>query len=220
MVDHHIQRQILRLVGAHEQARFTDIRPEGLENNAFQYHLKQLLHAKLITKNDDGSYSLTGKGTGEFISSHLASEQRLAQAHAIFLLAVQSGEKWLLATRKVQPQLGLTGFLHGEPVWEEPLLEAARKRLLAKSGLEADFTIKGSGYITITKEGDYSSFVHATLLHATATRGELDASFSHNTLSWFERQHLHEVALIPSMQDLFEILDGTASPFFDLRYEM
>jgi hypothetical protein len=34
----------------------------------------------------------------------------------LFILAVQRGEQWLLATRNVQPQLGLTGFLHGEPV--------------------------------------------------------------------------------------------------------
>lgn len=37
MTEHNVQRQILRLLGQYEHARFTDIKPPELENNAFQY---------------------------------------------------------------------------------------------------------------------------------------------------------------------------------------
>ncbi|MCA9318231.1 hypothetical protein KDA06_01160 [Candidatus Saccharibacteria bacterium] len=84
MIEHHIQRQILRLLGTHEQARFTDIRPEGLENNAFQYHLRQLVAWGLVSKNTDGTYTLTSKGTGEFITSHLHPKDYAIQAHAFY----------------------------------------------------------------------------------------------------------------------------------------
>lgn len=220
MVEHHIQRQILRLIGTHDKARFTDIRPEGLENNAFQYHLKQLIATKLIAKNTDGTYALTSKGTGEFITSHLGNEENVMQAHDIFLLAIKDGDKRLLATRKVQPQLGLTGFLHGEPSWEKPLLQSAQERLLAKAGLSADLEVVGSGYITITKDGAYSSFVHATLITGKNVQGSFQPDLSFNTLVWYAPEELDNLDLIPSMSDLIAVLDGNASPFFDLRYEL
>lgn len=220
MIEHHVQREILRLLGASERARFSDIRPPELENNAFQYHLKQLMAAKLIAKKSDGSYALTSKGTGEYITSHLTAGEYATQGHDIFLLVVRDSYRWLLATRQVQPQFGQTGFLHGEPTWDKPLLEAAKERLLTKSGLEADFSVRGSGYITITIDSSYSSFVHATLLYADGISGTFSPENSHNKLGWYTFEEMQSLQLIPSVRPLIEIIqDSVTSPFFDLHYD-
>lgn len=218
MVEHHIQRQILRLLGTKEKARFTDIRPDELENNAFQYHLKQLISAGLVVKNPDGTYDLTAKGTGEYITSHLTQVELATQAHAIFLLAVQRGEEWLLATRKVKPQKGLTGFLHGEPSWDEDLQTSAQKRLLDRTGLAANFEVRGAGYIRQLENDTYSSFVHATLLYAKDPEGTLSPTHSYNDIAWHGPAEIASLELIPSMEYLWKVLEGSEPPFFDLTY--
>ncbi|MBP9852690.1 MAG: hypothetical protein QG629_760 [Patescibacteria group bacterium] len=220
MIEHHIQRQIIRLLGATSHARFTDIKPNGLANNAFQYHLKQLMSEGIVGKHSDGTYELTPKGTGEYITSHLTPTEAAAQAHAIFLLAIQDGDKWLLVTRNVKPQQGLAGFLHGEPVWNLSLQESARQRLESKTGLRATFEVRGSGYIRMISNGAYSSFVHATLLHAYTFEGVFDPSLSFNTLAWHTRENLEQQNLIPSMPHLWNILNDKAEPFFDLTFDV
>ena len=220
MISHHVQRQILRLLGRHEQARFTDIKPPKLENNAFQYHLHQLQAAKLVQKNEDGTYELTPDGKQEFIISHLSKTELHEQAHAIFLCALQNGDTWLVATRKVQPEIGLTGFIHGEPIGTEPIVNTAKRRFYDKTGLAADFTVKGAGYIRIFKDGNLSSFVHATLLFADSYSGNLKDE-SHSAVNqWVDKEELKEMDVIPSMPLLFSVLGGTAPPFFDATYEI
>ena len=218
MIEHTVQRQILRLLGHYERARFTDIKPPELENNAFQYHLKQLIAAKLIQKNSDGTYEMTPGGKQEFIVSHLSKSETHQQAHAIFLCALRDSDKWLVARRKVQPEIGLTGFIHSDPVADESLVAIAAKRFKDKTGLDTSFTIKGSGYIRIFKDGDLSSFVHATLLYADAHSGDLELEYHTSSHAWMTRQELNQVSLIPSMPLLLDILDDKAPPFFDETY--
>jgi predicted transcriptional regulator len=220
MIEHNVQRQILRFLGHHERARFTDIKPPELENNAFQYHLKQLIAAKLIRKNEDGTYEITPEGKQEFIVSHLSRTELHEQAHAIFLCALRDGDKWLVARRKVQPELGLTGFIHGEAVAGEPLLDTATRRFHDKTGLTAVFDVKGAGYIRIFKAGELSSFVHATLLYADSYSGELATEYHTSSHAWMTRGELEKIPLISSMPLLFNILESKASPFFDEMYEI
>ena len=220
MIEHNIQRQILRLLGHYECARFSDIKPPELENNAFQYHLKQLMAAKLIRKNTDGTYEITTEGKQEFIVSHLSKTELHEQAHAIFLCALKDGDKWLVARRKVQPEIGLTGFIHSEPIAEEPLLVTASKRFRDKTDLSANFTVKGAGYIRIFKDDELSSFVHATLLYADSYSGELKPEYHTSSHAWMNPAELQDALLIPSMPHLFDVLAEKAPPFFDITYKI
>ena len=220
MIEHHVQRQILRLLGRFEKARFTDIKPVELQNNAFQYHLKQLIAARLIQKNADGTYEITAIGKQEYIISHLDKTELHQQAHAIFLCALRDGNKWLLAKRKVQPEIGLTGFIHGEPEAHEPLLVTAKRRFFDKTGLTVDFTVAASGYIRIYEGEQLSSFVHATLLTADSYTGTLQTEYYTSSHVWAERKTTEQLPVIPSMSLLFDILEGVSPPFFDATYTM
>lgn len=220
MIEHNVQRQILRLLGRYEHARFTDIKPPELENNAFQYHLRQLIAAKLVRKNTDGTYEITPEGKQEFIVSHLSKTELHEQAHAIFLCALQDDDKWLVARRKVQPEMGLTGFIHGEALIHEPLLMTAAQRFRDKTSLTASFTIKGAGYIRIFKNGELSSFVHATLLYADSYSGTLETEYHTSSHAWMTLKALKKAPLIPSMPLLLNVLEGKAEPFFDVTYEL
>ncbi len=220
MIEHHIQKQILRKLGAQTNARFSDIKPSEIENNAFQYHLKQLIAAKIIYKSADGTYELTNKGIGEYVNSHLGPNELATQTHAIFLLAVKNNEQWLLSTRAIKPQQGLTGFLHGEPMWDEAVEDTAARRLHVKTGLTARFQPVGSGYIHITQKSEYSSFVDATLLYADRVTGKEKFDKSYSTFGWYSKDQASHLDLIPSMPYLWDVIEGKASPFFDLHFEL
>lgn len=92
--------------------------------------------------------------------------------------------------------------------------------MLDKTGLEATFTTKGSGYITINKGDEYASLVHTTLLYSSDVQGELQPQSSYTSLEWYRRSEIVSLSLIPSMEDLFQVIDGIAAPFFDLGYKL
>lgn len=58
MINHPIQKHIVRHLMTHPRARFTELKPKNLDNNIFTYHLHQLMTEKLVIKNEDGFYEL------------------------------------------------------------------------------------------------------------------------------------------------------------------
>ena len=62
MLDHHIQKSIVYDLAFAESLRFSDLKPDDMENKAFTYHLKKVMKSGLVEKLEDGHYSLTMKG--------------------------------------------------------------------------------------------------------------------------------------------------------------
>lgn len=213
---HFIQRNIIDVLSSMESAHYADLKPEELDGNQFTYHLKQLITDKLIVKNNDGTYSLTQNGRTYLVHRY---EDLSKSAHTIYLLRIHSGDKLLLRTRKVQPQLGMTGFIHGEPSADDTLEESVTRRLKSKTNLDAIRVLSiGSGLIKILRNGEVSSFSHAIIVDVSV-RDFLDLltedETGHNIL--IENDSLNSIDnLIPSTQFLLEYSGG----WFDISYDI
>lgn len=61
-VEHYLQRIILRDLAAGKDISYAALKPTGITNSLFNYHLRQLSSAGLVGKNSSG-YGLTPAGT-------------------------------------------------------------------------------------------------------------------------------------------------------------
>lgn len=200
-----------------EMKRYSDLKPAELDGNVFGYHLKALLIEKYVSKSEQGEYALTQKGKDYVVHRF---ENPLLQAHSIFLIALSRGDKWLLRERSVQPLIGMAGFIHGEPVPGEPIINTAIRRLREKTGLQADLRMHSSGLISITRDGVLESYSHAVVLV-----GQTDSDLSitkdatgHNF--WIPSSRLDMETVLPSCVDIITGINKHSSTPFDLHYNL
>lgn len=175
MLDHHIQKNIVYNLALTESARFSDLKPDTVENKLFDYHLKKVMAEGLVAKNDIGEYTLTPKGrrVGKDAIKH--SDQLIDRAYSVLFLAIRrkSDGAWLLCKRKTHPLLGKIGFMNAQPSLAELVEVTAHYEALKKTSLDCTFTVRGSGYLRMYDEDNLESFTHFTLLESTDAEGEL-----------------------------------------------
>jgi hypothetical protein len=214
---HHIQRSTLDRLATAQTLRYGELKPQSLDGNVFGYHLKALLRDKYIIRLGTGDYSLTQKGKDYIVHRY---ENPLLQAHSIFLIALRRGDEWLMRERLVQPLIGMTGFIHGEPLAGETAVETAMQRLTEKTGIVAELRVHSSGLIRIADGDNMESFSHALVLI-----GETDAELqiTEDTTGrnfWLPTSALRGGSVLPSSADIADrIITGDTSPF-DLSYTL
>lgn len=217
---HHLQRDILDQLAYAEKLRYADLNTHKLDGNVFTYHLKRLIADNLVQQNTDTSYSLTPTGKTYIVHRYENQDQ---QAHSIFLVIIRHEDKLLLRKRRVQPMLDYSGFVHGEPVINEPLEQTIVQRTLHKTGIHVhDISVRSSGLIQITDDDtSYSSFSHAIIASATAPDLSLPIKqddTGHNY--WVDQSAISTVDhLLPSCLDLLAHLEGQSS-WFHLSYHL
>lgn len=148
---HHIQKAILDTLATAECCRYGELKPKELDGNTFGYHLKLVMREGLVAKQTDGTYCLTAKGRDMIVHRY---EDPARSAHSIFLIVLKKGDQYLVLRRLVQPLLGMSGFVHGEPMPDEQVAVTAERRLLQKTGIAATLTTKASGTIAIHKNNE------------------------------------------------------------------
>jgi hypothetical protein len=175
MLDHYIQKDIVYNLALTESARFTDLKPDTIENKLFDYHLKKVIAEGLVAKNEAGEYTLTPKGRRVGKDAIKKSDHLIDRAYSVLFLAIcrKSDGAWLLCKRKSHPLLGKVGFMNAQPSFTEYVEVTAHYEALKKTGLDCEFTVRGSGYLRIYEKDNLESFTHFTLLECVDAQGDL-----------------------------------------------
>lgn len=216
---HHYQRHIIDTLAKAESCRYGELKPAELEGNIFSYHLKQLLAQKYIERTLSGDYALTQLGKSYVIHRY---ENKTTQAHSIFLIVVRVGDKWLLRERLVQPLLGYTGFIHGEPRYDEDVIETARNRLKKKTGIDCNLQVHASGLIKIFHENELQSHSHAILLSGEARSAQstyLIPSDETGRNLLVDDSAMTSLKLLPSCYDIISTINNSQS-WFEYTYKL
>ena len=222
MLDHHIQKSIVYDLAFAESLRFSELKPDDLENKAFTYHLKKVIPAGLVVKQDDGTYALTMKGR-RIGKGALKKESRLLdRAYSILLLAVRNidTDEWLLYKRQTQPLLGLTGFMQAQPVAEVDARRTAQQTCLEQTGIEAEFAVQGHGYFRVYRKGELESFIHFTLLLATQPSGQLLQTAESAGYSWQRTPNFESPDMLPNMRTLHKMCRDSPGSFVEETFEL
>lgn len=203
---HHIQKAILYSLSFSDAVRFSDLKPDTLENKLFDYHLKQLMRDKLVTKTDDGKYKLTTEGRLLGRNVYTASFQDAETARSVLILAVkhQETKQWLYYKRKTHPLKDQYGFLHCTPEKQTSIFETSASTI-KKLGLRGDFELLGGGFLRgKNQEGTVESFTNFTLLFSKNTTGILEQTDERADYFWVDHLDPHAPRLIQNMPMLIE----------------
>ena len=217
---HQLQQHILSLLIRHDAQRYAELKPSDVEGNLFMYHLRAVMKAGWVAKRADGQYELTPEGLRYVDALSLKTLTPRAQPRLVTLLVAQNAAgEYLLLRRKRQPLLGMFGFPYGKVHLGESIAEAAARELREKTGLTAELTHRGDGYVTIYQadEAVSQSFFH--LFVATGIHGRLINSPDGDV--FWDIPKLDDPTLMPSVLDLIDLLETSSERFFtELTYHL
>lgn len=143
-----IKKEILTILLKSEKLRYGDIHPEGVDNDLFNYHLQHLVKQGLVDKKAK-EYSLTSMGK-YYISeqkpiSPSGKEVDRFKLNVLTIVLRSQGNdlEVLMQMRKRHPFYGSKSVMGGTIQKGELVIEAAKRKLLVETGLEADFKLCG-----------------------------------------------------------------------------
>ena len=220
MLNHHIQKGIIYRLALESPLRFSDLKPDELDNKLFNYHLKIVIRSDLVTKNSEGLYVLTSEG--KTLGVHVYSEVSdvFKRARSIILLAVRSNDEWLMYQRNNEPLKGLIGFMHCEPEAGIKLEDRAATYLSETCSLKATFHIVGSGVTSTFKGNKIESYVNFTVLLADNSEGIISANDTYASYFWAKESDLSDLNLLPNMKDILSALGSNKIFFIDKSYNL
>jgi ADP-ribose pyrophosphatase YjhB (NUDIX family) len=140
-----IQVKILTKFITSEGLRYSEAKPEDVDNDLYKYHLKFLVTKGYIEKIGE-SYKLTeqGKLFGHKVNPYgqLQSEFRIAVI-CILIIREDGKQKILLQTRLKHPSYGEMGTVSGKIKQGEKIIDCAKRKFKEETGLDADFKYIG-----------------------------------------------------------------------------
>ncbi|HSX14919.1 MAG TPA: NUDIX domain-containing protein [Candidatus Saccharimonadales bacterium] len=217
---HKLQEHILSVLIMHPTVRYSELKPKDVESNLFMYHLKQLSDQGLVAKVT-GGYSLTAAGKVYADRLSLKTFQPRLQPRIVTLIMLKNDQgQYLLYRRLRQPLINMVGFPYGKVHVGEAVLEAATRELKEKTGLAAELSHRGDGYITMSQNGENVSQVlfHA-FLGANAS-GTLIKKSKVGEAFWADPKEVPGWELMPSVLDLIEAAGSTGRFFCELNYQL
>ncbi len=222
MLDHHIQKTIVYTLAFSEGMRFGELKPDHLENKAFDYHLKKVILAGYVTKNKEGTYSLTSEGKRVGKGALKKQSRLIDRAYSTLLLAIRrpADGAWLLVRRKSQPLLGLTGFMNASPIASEDTVQTATNICREQTGLTGTFVVHGHGYFRIYRAGSLESFIHFTLLLCTDIQGALVQNSELAEYYWDTDPDFSAPDMLPNMQTLRKMSEAPSGYFVEETFDI
>jgi ADP-ribose pyrophosphatase YjhB (NUDIX family) len=220
-LSHHIQRQIIMRLRQDGEQPYQALKPDGVEGNAFNYHLRSLKKAGFLD-SDGEKYSLTPKGflVSDGFSSPVARLMMRPYAH--MGIVVTSGDKIMVYRATRQPLNGIYVFPTGKMRYGDDL-KTSLARELERRGItdnyHGEFLCQTN--VLYTKQGDVVTHRPGVLWHVEYT-GELTSTTTENGISeWYP---IAEVATLqpisPEVTEALERIHSKSHDPIELKWEI
>jgi len=166
LLDHHLQKNIIRKLLDQNGLKFSELKPKNIESNLFMYHMGRLKKLGLVEKKDS-MYRLTALGKQYVDRVNLDTIEFRIQPKVITLLALKrSNGQWLLIERKHQPFLNAKGFPSGKVHYSERLEDAAKREMLEKANITGvELALKGNVSLRFIKDGEVVNHILAYVFY-------------------------------------------------------
>lgn len=217
VVEHHIQREILRRLSLHKNLRFSTLKPDGMESNIFMYHLHQLLKTGFVDKRD-GGYQLGLQGlryADNIVSSDKFTPARYPKPLSVIMLTNPKGEL-LMVCRHKQPYIDMYMFLSGKQHFGEDPLPHAKRELYEKTGLKGvDLIRRGVGDFRMrNSDGEVITHVTAHIYSGEYNGPSILSPQSYYSFSWFLPEQVKSLPLMPGTFELYELMNKHTNELF------
>ncbi len=150
---HWIQRHILKELAFSDTKRYSELKPDGVEGNLFQYHGRDLEKQGLIVRNGEG-YALTPKGS-RFVAdlSQTKAMNRKTPPRVVVMVTAKRDDEYLLFRWRRHPYRNQISLPFGRQFAGQSALEVAAGQLRDKTGYQADLSYLG--LVSLSSETDH-----------------------------------------------------------------
>lgn len=207
-----IQNHILSRLKNARSLRYSDMQPEGVPNDLYNYHLQFLVKKGYVEREDDG-YRLSALGV-----KHVADpvpEPTANQITSLFKMnvitivsRVLDGELQILnQVRKSNPSYGKVGVMGGVVLKGERTEDAAARKLKSETGLDARFRVVGMERRMLYTDDGLFSDVLFPIVYADSHSGKLvDTDFGENKWVGIDEAIENESAEFDSIEGIRIVL--------------
>lgn len=137
---HPVQGKILKVLLFQPFAKFSELNPDKIPSDHFNFHLQALIEASLLEKKDS-QYFLTPRGkefANRFDTEKIIIEKQAKLTLGVMPMKKNEGKKYYLIHQRLkQPYFGYYGSVNGKIRWGEKVFEAAKRELFEETGLTA-----------------------------------------------------------------------------------
>ncbi len=208
-----IQNHILSKLKNARTLRYSDMQPEDIPNDLFNYHLQFLVKKGYVARTADG-YALAEAGVKHVADPDIATEEeKIASTFKINVITIVSRMNkgaWeiLNQVRKSHPSFGKVGVMGGIVRKGEALEAAAKRKLKAETGLDAHFRIVGIERRMMYRGDALFSDVVFPIAYADSYGGELeeDTEYGHNIWVGLDEAIKNESAPFDSIRKNADVL--------------
>jgi hypothetical protein len=207
------QNHILSKLKNADSLRYTDLKPEKVPNDLFNYHLQSLVKKGLVARFDDG-YSLSASGIKHVADPYPANDAitSLFKINVITIVSrkTKNGIEILSQRRTSNPSYGKIGVPGGVVLKGELTEPAAARKLKTETGLDAEFTLLGCERRIMYMNGEIFSDILFPIAYTDAYAGELipDTVFGHNMWVPIDEAIENESAEFDSIVKIKETLEA------------
>ena len=191
------RKEIFSLFSENSKLKFNQIEKSvKIRSNMVSYHLDQMRKEGLIQKEGD-FYSLTTEAEKYIpILTNIIEDKH--SPLPVILVALINNNKILLIKRNKRPYQNYWSMIGGKIKLEESFEEAAKRHILEKTGIDAEFEKFCSIFHEHVKKDD--SIQHSFILNFVKMKTD-EEKFKlspHGKLKWFSLDQLNEDEIIPS----------------------
>lgn len=166
---HWIERHLLKQLSFSDSRRYTELKPDGVEGNLFQYHARLLEKRGLISRTEDG-YALTSAGkifVADLSQTKLMHPRKLPRAVVMIVCINAEGQHLLFRWRR-QPYRGLVSLPFGRLLYDQSPTTMAAEQLLLKTGYQAQLDFIGQADIISGQYNQVADHLSASVFVATS----------------------------------------------------
>lgn len=220
-LSHHIQRQAIMQLRQNGEQSYQDLKPDGVEGNAFNYHLRSLKKGGFI-ENTAEKYTLTPKGflVSDGFSSPVARLMMRPYAH--MGTVVTSGNKIMLYRATRQPLKDVYVFPTGKMRYGDSL-QTSLARELDRRGIVADYEGRFlcQTNVLYTKNNEVVTHRPGVLWHVEYS-GDLESVKTQNGVSeWFDISAVSALKpLSPEITEALHRIQSDTHDPIDLKWEI
>jgi len=215
IVEHFIQKDILRTLSRKGSLPFSALKPPAINNNVFAYHLKALVNANLVIQNNT-KYSLTAEGV-KYVSRVTRTNLDIQPQPKVFCFLIIENEngEFLLHKRHDQPFLGKYTFPGGALFFGEGLSDLVQRQLLEKTGFMLEMEHKGIANLRLGETDIVTSHTIAHLFYGRITGApQPHAKDQRFAPAWVKVHNLPQAALLPDVLDILRAIQQHENYFF------
>lgn len=220
-----IQNHILSKLKNAKSLRYSDMQPEHIPNDLYNYHLQFLVKKGFVIKSDEG-YSLSESGIKHVADPYPTNDAitSLFKINVITIVSrIANGKIEILnQIRKSNPSYGKVGVMGGVVLKGEFIEPAATRKLKQETGLDAEFKLLGIERRIMYKNGELFSDLMFPIAYADTYSSELieDSDFGHNMWVPIDEAIKNESDTFDSIKNITTVLKAIKNksinnlPFF------